>query len=274
MRLSSIATSTGLRVCRVATRWCEGGVSSADETTTASARRRDPTVSTQPAPVGRAAACDLGINPSGSKLIAMRLGVVGPVGVESIGAASRAPRLASDRRDRVHQRFQLANVRGVGAGQGRRQRDASAVGDHMVFTPGFRAIRRVRTGLLAPAQGAHRRTVDDRTRPVDAVGAVQFSQQKLVQRLPDTGLVPVARSRRQQPGHTAATAPATPEGRSSQVPHAGLEWTNRMPDQRLARLSIGFSSGIAENRRGLGRRQQGELEYDSRVHSVVKVWPS
>src|SRR5208337_1688524 len=164
----------------------------------------DPTVPTQPASVECAATCNLRINSSASKPIAMRLRVVSPVGVHPIGLPSRTPRLASDRRDRVHQGFQLSDVRGVGAGQRSRQRDASAVGDHVVFTPRFRAIRRVWTSLLTPAQGAHRRTVDSRTRPVDPIGGIQFGQQKLVQSLPDTSLVPVAQS--PPASHTAATA--------------------------------------------------------------------
>src|SRR5271157_717957 len=129
----------------------------------------DPTVATQPASVECAATCNLRINSSASKPIAMRLRVVSPVGVHSIGAPSRMPRLAPDRRDRVDQGFQLSDVRGVGAGQRGRQRNASAVGYQMVFTARLRAIRRVWTSLLTPAQGAHRRTVDSRTRPVDLI---------------------------------------------------------------------------------------------------------
>jgi len=177
----------------------------------------------------------------------MRLGVVSSVGVQPIGAASRMPRFASDRRDRIHQGYQLSDVRGVGTGQRSRQRDASAIGDHVVFTARFRAIRRVWTSLLTPAQGAQRRTVDNRTRPLDAVGAIQLSQQKLVQSLPDTSLVPVAQS--PPASHTAATAHLL--GQVFPV-DAGLEY-EQDADQRLAIVN-GFSSRIAKSSR-LGQRQ-------------------
>ncbi len=123
-----------------------------------------PAIATQPAAVRRAAPRDLGIDPWRSKPLAMRLRVIGPVGVHPIRSASWPPRLASHRRDRVQQRLQLADFRGVGAGQRRRQRDACAVGDHVVFTPGSRAIRRALAGLLATPQGADRRAVDGRPR--------------------------------------------------------------------------------------------------------------
>jgi len=159
------------------------------------------------------------------------------------------PRLAPDRRDRVDQGFQLSDVRGVGAGQRGRQRNASAVGYQMVFTARLRAIRRVWTSLLTPAQGAHRRTVDSRTRPVDLIGGIQLGQQKLVQSLPDTSLVPVAQS--PPASHTTAAAHLL---RQVFPVDAGLEY-EQDADQRLAIVDR-FSSGIAEPSQ-LGRRQQG-----------------
>jgi hypothetical protein len=118
----------------------------------------------------------------------------------------------------------------------------------MVFTPRFRAIRRVWTGILTPTQGTHRRTVDSRTRPVDPIGSIQFGQQKLVQSLPDTSLVPVTQS--PPASHTAATAHLL--GQVFPV-DTSLEY-EQDADQCLAIVDR-FSSGIAKPSRFRWRQQ-------------------
>src|SRR5436309_12358327 len=73
-----------------------------------------------------------------------------------------------------------------------RDRDAYAVrvGQDVVLAAGLAAVRGIRAGILAPLGGLGEGGVDQRPRPVDLVGAVEFSEQQSVQILPDTGLVP------------------------------------------------------------------------------------
>ena len=87
----------------------------------------NPTIATQPTPVGRAATRDMGTNAAATQAAAVRLGVVGPIGVQRLRTTARPARLASDRRDRVHQGLQFGDIGGVGSAQGRCQRYASTI---------------------------------------------------------------------------------------------------------------------------------------------------
>ncbi len=138
----------------------------------------DPTVSTQPASVGCAATCNLGINSSGSKLIAMRLGVVSSVGVQPIGAASRTPGLPRT--------GGIASTKGISCPTSAALAPVNVVASGMpppsVITwcllPGFERSVGFGPVFSPPPRARQRRTVNNRTRPVDAVGAVDLSQQR------------------------------------------------------------------------------------------------
>ena len=147
-----------------------------------------PTVAPQSTAMARAAPRDSGSNAAATQATPMRIGVVGPIGVERVRARSRTARLAPDRRDRVHQGFQLADIGGVGSGQSRRQGNASAIGDQVVLAPGSGPIGGVRPRLLTAAEGSHRTAVNYRPRPIDLIGRIQLGQQQLMQGLPDSGL--------------------------------------------------------------------------------------
>jgi len=167
----------------------------------------NPTIATQPTPMGRAALREVGTDAAATQAAAVWLGVVGPIGVQRLRTTARPARLASDRRNRVHQGLQFADIGGVGPGQSRRQRDASPIGDDVVFAPWFGPIGGVWAGLLAAAQRAHRTAVNRCMRPVDPIGGLKFSQKVLMQGLPDAGLMPITQA--PPAGHAATAAQFT-----------------------------------------------------------------
>lgn len=86
----------------------------------------------------------------------------------------------------------LRDVMDIGGGHRRVQRDAVRVGQHMVLATGLAAVGGVRSRGFASFGGLGEGSVDERTRPIDRVGTVQFGQEQGVQALPDAGLVPDA----------------------------------------------------------------------------------
>jgi hypothetical protein len=68
--------------------------------------------------------------------------VVAAVGYDVVGPLARAARLAGDPTDPVDQREELGDVVAVGAGVGRKQRDALGVDDQVVFGATTAAVNR------------------------------------------------------------------------------------------------------------------------------------
>jgi hypothetical protein len=167
----------------------------------------NPTIATESTPMGRASLREIGTDATATQAPAVWLGVVGPISVQCLRTTARPARLASDRRNRVDQALEFADIGGVGSGQNRRQRDASPIGDDVVFTPWFGPIGGVWAGVLAAAQRTHRAAVNRRTRPVDPIGGLKFSQQLLMQGLPDSGRLPITQA--PPAGHAATAAQFT-----------------------------------------------------------------
>ena len=176
--------------------------------------------------------------PCSAKLIAVRLGVVGPIGVESIGAASRgvfglSSESAGSRPPVVSvvRRPRRCQLKVVASGMPRHRRSHGA-------GLGFERSGRVRPVFFAPAQRTDELSTG-RARPVDSA-PVPFNSasRSLVQGSPpDTGPVP-ARSRPPVPG-TAATA----QLRRQVFPaNAGLE-NEQDADQRLTIINSVFGPG-------------------------------
>jgi hypothetical protein len=118
--------------------------------------------------------------------------VIGPVRVDPIGPLPRATAPAADRRDCLDQRHQLGDVVAVAAGQRDRQRDAVRFGDQVVLRARPGAVNRARAGFGPPFIAL---TCELSTAALDqssAPGGIELGQQRLVQLLPDPGLVPVA----------------------------------------------------------------------------------
>src|SRR4051812_11445314 len=76
--------------------------------------------------------------------------VVAAVGIQRRGASAGLAHLAAHRWNRLQQRRQLQHVVAVAAGQAHGQRDAVALGDHVVFRARFGAVDRARTGFGPP----------------------------------------------------------------------------------------------------------------------------
>jgi len=87
----------------------------------------------QPAAVRGVAPGQAGADCSARQLHSMRIGVVRPVTDHFPGFAHRRPRLAANRRDRIHQRDQLRHVMGVGSSQDVGQGNAVGIDDQMMF---------------------------------------------------------------------------------------------------------------------------------------------
>jgi len=62
------------------------------------------------------------------QLLAVPVGIVGPVTLDPLGAAARPADLAPYRRDGFQQRQQLRNIVGIGAGERASQRNAAGIG--------------------------------------------------------------------------------------------------------------------------------------------------
>src|SRR5262245_29999790 len=60
----------------------------------------------------------------------------------------------------------------------------------MVLAAPFGPIGRVGAGVVSPAQGPGLGAVDGTSRPVDAVGVLEFFEEDFMQTLPDAGLLP------------------------------------------------------------------------------------
>ena len=90
----------------------------------------------------------------------MRLAVVGPVALHTLGSLARAARLSGDRRNRLDKRHKLGDVVAVGARQFHRERDAARIGDDVMFRPQLPSIRRIRACFRPPKTA---RTDDEST---------------------------------------------------------------------------------------------------------------
>lgn len=76
--------------------------------------------------------------------------LVGAVGEQRPRSSFRSAGLARDWRYGVDQRDQLSDVVAIRAGEDRRERDAVAVGEDVVFRAGLAPIRGIRAGFFAP----------------------------------------------------------------------------------------------------------------------------
>src|SRR5690606_25400 len=109
-----------------------------------------PPVGAEPGAVCGAAAGDAGTDAFGVHPPAMAVVVVAAVGVDGLWTSSGPPASSPYRWDGVDQRDELGDVVAVAAGEADGQRDARALGDHVVFRAGPGAVDRARTGFGPP----------------------------------------------------------------------------------------------------------------------------
>src|SRR5690606_16538330 len=150
-----------------------------------------PPVGAEPGAVCGAAAGDAGTDAFGVHPPAMAVVVVAAVGVDGLWASSGPPASSPYRWDGVDQRDELGDVVAVAAGEADGQRDARALGDHVVFRAGPGAVDRARTGFGPPLSA---RTWELSITALDQSSfwaACSLRKQQLVQPLPDPGGVPL-----------------------------------------------------------------------------------
>ncbi len=109
-----------------------------------------PARAAEPAPVPVIAARQDGRDAALCQFGAMSLRIVAAVAVEGAGFATGRPGPSADRRHRIDEGQQLADVVAIGRGQPRDERNPLAVGKNVMFRPGFAATGRVRSSLFPP----------------------------------------------------------------------------------------------------------------------------
>ncbi len=81
------------------------------------------------------------LNTASSQLLAVWLGIVGAIALDSLRSLSRAAALTPHWRNRIDQRHELGHVMSVGTGYRGRKGNAVGIGDQVMFAAGFAAIR-------------------------------------------------------------------------------------------------------------------------------------
>src|SRR5205085_1659431 len=123
---------------------------------------------------------------------------------------------------------------------------------HMMLAAGLAAVRGVLSRVFAPFRSLAKGSVDQRPRPVDLIGTIEFGEQQGMEFLPDTSLVPEVEV------VPAGLATAAAEVGGQLVPgDAGLE------DEENAREDLAvvqwFAPREAETARGRRRQQRLDL---------------
>ena len=92
----------------------------------------------------------LGPNPAPVQLIAMALGIVAAVPLDTVGLPAGPPRPAAQNGEGIDQRQQFGDVITVGGRQPRDNRNPLRVGENVMFRPLFAAIGGVRSSFFPP----------------------------------------------------------------------------------------------------------------------------
>lgn len=211
----------------------------------------DPTKEAQTAAVSRMAFAEHRFDASFAEFLPMRLGVITPVALNFLGAATRPAPFPTDRRDRVDQRQQLGEIVSMRAAQQAGQRDAAGIGDQMVLAAAFAAIRGIRSGLRPPKTA--RTDAESTTARDQSISSAACKRASRICRTRShTPAASQSRSRRQQ---VMPLPQPISCGRSSQA--MPVLSTNRIP-VRARRCPIGFLPGY-RNRRGFGGGSTGSM---------------
>ena len=110
----------------------------------------NPTCFSQTASVGRAFASQAINNAQAAQPTMMSEAAIGAISLHSLRTLTGAADFSAQRRDGVHQPTQRLTVMHVGAAEVHAQRNALGIGEKMMLTARFAAIRRVTTRLEPP----------------------------------------------------------------------------------------------------------------------------
>lgn len=224
-----------------------------------------PSVHAESATVLASAARQHGLDTQLHERIAMRIRMVGPISLNTIGTPTGTSALTGDGRNRVNERQKLGYVVPVRTGKYRGERNTVRIGDDMVFRAVFPAIRGVRAGVRPP-KTARTEALSTTARDQSILLASRSRLSKTWWMSCQTPASCHSCSRRQQvmPHPQPISC-----GRSSQgMPVLS---TNRMPVSVL-RWSIGVRPPLG---RGLcGGRQGSMSSQSSSVSSGLAIGPS
>jgi hypothetical protein len=239
----------------------------------------NPPRATEPAAMRRAALRELGIDPAAMQRVAVRLRIVAPVALNQRRFARGATRTAAERRNRVDQRQQLGDVVAVGGGQDRRQRDASRLGENVVFRPRLTAIGWVRSSFFPPRSA--------RTEALSTRARVRSNWPRCRSSASNT-----ACSRRQTPARCQRTSRRQhvlpdphPISFGSICQGIPLRRTKRMPVSAARSGTLGRPMAFHRRRGGFGNTGSIRLHNASSIkrsdmrdrlavgHATVPIWP-
>src|SRR4051812_21095100 len=170
--------------------------------------------------------------------------VVGFVGVQLLRTSPGPATGLADRRHGVERLLQDDAVVDVGGREQDRQRDALPVHDEVALAARLAAVGRVRPGRGPAGLGGQARRVERAPAPVDQPGLAEPVEQRVVERLPDAGLLPIA-----QPAPAARPAAAAHLLREHLPRDAALEdeedagQRRAVLDRRAAALRAGREQG-------------------------------
>lgn len=210
----------------------------------------DPAVDAQTGAVFGAASGELGPDPLGSHKITVFVVVVGPVGIQRLGAAARSTALSPHWWDRLDQREELGDVMSLPTGEGGCQRHAATISDHVVFRPSPGAIYRAGTGFGPPFNA---RTCEPSTaaRDQSIIPAECNSANNLSCNRCHTPASVQSRRRRQQvipepyPSSWGRNSHGMPVYSTNKIPHNALRSSNRLrPGFRKRRCTTGNNGSI------------------------------
>jgi len=120
----------------------------------------------------------------------MRLAVIGAVALHLLRLAARASALAPDGRDTLDQVEQLRDVVAVRPRQARRERDAPALNQQVVFAAQLGAIYRAFPGLLTAVTRTHAGTINHGALPRKLPLGLKLREDVSPQLAPDAPRVP------------------------------------------------------------------------------------
>lgn len=194
--------------------------------------------------------------------------VIGTIGVQRLGSKSRSSALARHWRDRIHQWNQLGDVADVGRGDRRDEREAAAFDQEVMLAAGFRAIGRIRAGLVPP-KTARTLLLSTITRSQSIKSASLSRSRSTLCKASHTPASVQSRNRRQQ---VMPQPQPISRGRSSHwMP---VRNTKRMPVSAL-RLSIGLRPGYRKRRSLIGGKSGSMIcqSPSSRIGRAMKSHP-
>ena len=208
-----------------------------------------PAKDAQAAPVGCASLRQDRDDAEASQGLAVRGRVVGAVALDAVRSASRVSDLAADRRNGLDQGKELRHIVAVGFGDAGRQRDAVAIGDHMMLAPQLPSIRWRRAGFF-PAWCARTDEESISARDQSSWWAAWSRSSSTRWSRDQTPARCQSRKRRQQvipepqPISWGRASHGIPVRRTKRMPVSTRRWSSGLrPGYRLRRRLGGGSSG-------------------------------